>query len=249
MEQKNKKAKTFFGKRSFLYILWASALVAIMAAAVMIVLNITSSRTDSLNGNTDIVSSAPDGGSAIDNTPDSSAGGEEAPQETHEGEQGENGNEQAENPSVKDEDRPASGRISFIMPCSDATVLKGYTSDTLVFNSTLGAYMGHLAIDYKADAGENVLCVYDGVVESIATSYLTGTTVTVDHGNGLKSVYNSIEANEALFEGAKVSQGALIGTVAANNLQEYKDGAHLHFEVWKDGAKVNPEEYLIGEEK
>jgi murein DD-endopeptidase MepM/ murein hydrolase activator NlpD len=109
--------------------------------------------------------------------------------------------------------------------------------------------MGHMGMDFSADAGAEVVCVYDGVVESVTTSYLTGTTVTVDHGNNLKTVYNSIDANEALYEGATVAKGTVLGYVSENNLQEYKDGPHLHFEVLVSGETVNPDEYLIGEEK
>jgi len=45
-----------------------------------------------------------------------------------------------------------------------------------------------MGIDFAADAGTNVVAVYDGTIESVTTSYLQGTTVTIDHGNGLKSV-------------------------------------------------------------
>ena len=86
-------------------------------------------------------------------------------------------------------------------------------------------------------------------MESVQTSYLTGTTITINHGNGLKTVYNSVEADEKLYEGKKVEKGEVLGKISANNLQEYKDGAHLHFEVIKNNEKIDPEEYLIGEEK
>lgn len=141
-------------------------------------------------------------------------------------------------------DKPKDTEIIFNMPVQNATFSKKYTHDTIVFNKTLGVYTGHTGLDISAEEGSKVVCVYDGVVESVTTSYLQGTTVTIDHGNGLKTVYNSIEAKEGLAAGQALKAGDEIGAVSDNNRQEYKDGAHLHFEVLKDGAKVDPEEYF-----
>jgi murein DD-endopeptidase MepM/ murein hydrolase activator NlpD len=106
-----------------------------------------------------------------------------------------------------------------------------------------------MGVDFGAEAGSEVLCAYEGTVESIASSYLEGTTVVINHGNGLKTVYNSIDADENLKEGQKVSAGEVIGFVSDNNRQEYKDGPHLHFEVLLNGERVDPNDYLMMAEK
>ena len=149
----------------------------------------------------------------------------------------------------KESETSASTKIVFDLPVASSTIIKSYTSSTVVFNKTLGIYTGHMGIDFAADAGTNVVAVYDGTIESVTTSYLQGTTVTIDHGNGLKSVYNSIEAAENLTEGKAVKKGDVIGAVSDNNRQEYKDGAHLHFEVIENGEKIDPETYLLSSEK
>lgn len=154
-----------------------------------------------------------------------------------------------ESEKESESEKPTDTKIVFSLPVTNSTVSKNYTSSTVVFNKTLGVYTGHMGIDFTADAGTEVLAAYDGVIESITTSYLQGTTVTIDHGNGLKSVYNSIEAAENLAEGQKVEKGKVIGTVSDNNRQEYKDGAHLHFEVIENGKKIDPETYLLLAEK
>ena len=43
--------------------------------------------------------------------------------------------------------------------------------------------------------------------------------------------------------------GIDIGTVAAATGAEYKDGAHLHFEVLQEGSAVDPASFLTMEEK
>ena len=164
-------------------------------------------------------------------------------------ENGGNNQQKPDTPDVPDTpDTPTVNVIVFDMPVA-GTIIKEYVGASVVYNQTLGLYTGHKAIDFGAEEGTSVKCVYNGVIESITVSNLDGTTITVDHGNGLKSVYNSIEANAELIEGQSVLKGDVLGTVSTNNKKEYKDGAHLHFEVLENGQKVDPEKYLLSEEK
>ena len=144
---------------------------------------------------------------------------------------------------------PTVAEIAFIMPVADGSVLKEYTAASVVYNKTLGIYTGHLALDIGGSADAKVFAAYDGEVESITNGYLEGTTVTLDHGNGLKTVYNSIEVDDNLSIGDKVVKGDELGIISTNNRQEYKDGAHLHFEVWENGEKISPFKYLTVDEK
>lgn len=144
---------------------------------------------------------------------------------------------------------PVDTKIVFGMPLGDTTILKDYTSSTVVYNQTLGVYTGHMGIDFGAEKGAEVMAVYGGKIESVTTSYLQGTTVVIDHGNGLKSIYNSLDALESLQEGQTVNKGQVIGTVSDNNRQEYKDGPHLHFEVTLNGERIDPDEYLMMNDK
>ena len=90
----------------------------------------------------------------------------------------------------------------------------------------------------------------DGVVESIyRDDVLTGTEITIDHGNGVKSVYRFIAVADGLSVGTNVKRGDVIATVAEATGEEYKDGAHLHFEILKEGKQVDPTTYLTFEEK
>lgn len=152
-------------------------------------------------------------------------------------------------PNESVDDKPVNNQIIFSLPVLNSTVIKDYTSSTVVYNQTLGVYTGHMGIDFGAEAGTEVLSAYAGKVESVTTSYLKGTTIIIDHGNGLKSIYNSLDALEGLTEGQQVSTGEVIGYVSDNNRQEYKDGPHLHFEVTLNGEWVDPDDYLMMAEK
>ena len=118
------------------------------------------------------------------------------------------------------------------------------------YNQTLNNYYEHMGIDMSAEAGAEVFAARTGTIESIYTSdVLVGTQIIIDHGDGIKSVYEYVTAKEGLKAGDKVNKGDVIATVAEANGKEYKDGAHLHFEIFENGKNVDPAKYLTLEEK
>ena len=138
--------------------------------------------------------------------------------------------------------------IEFIMPVEKPTSIGEY-GDTMVYNSTLGRFTSHLAIDFYASEGSDVYAVFDGTILSVENTFLQGTTITIDHGNGLYTIYNSLADGDSVSVGQMVNQGDVIGQVSTTNRQEYKDGSHVHFQVKENGELINPEKYLAFEEK
>ena len=136
---------------------------------------------------------------------------------------------------------------SMLMPLETVSIVNDYG---FYHNKTLNNYYEHKGVDFTAEVGTEVLAVADGVVESIyRDDVLTGTEITVDHGDGVKTVYRFIAVDENLTVGAEVKRGDVIATVAEATGEEYKDGAHLHFEIKKDGKTVDPATYLTFVEK
>ncbi len=117
-------------------------------------------------------------------------------------------------------------------------------------NQTVNFYYEHEGVDFVAAAGTAVKAVQDGVVESIyKDDILLGTEIVIDHGDGLRSVYRFVNEAEGLKVGDSVARGEVIATVAEANGNEYKDGAHLHFELRENGVNIDPTKYLTLEEK
>lgn len=138
--------------------------------------------------------------------------------------------------------------VEFILPVENYTELRTY-SDTMVFNSTLKRYSSHMATDFIAPEGTSVICVYDGVVESVDKTLLEGVSITIDHGKGLKTVYNSLADIDGVTVGSLVKKGQVIGEVSSTNRQESSVGAHLHFEVIENGESIDPVKYMTIQEK
>lgn len=158
--------------------------------------------------------------------------------------------EEPENPDDGDEDdKPTDSEIVFSLPVEGATVS---TTFTFWYNSTLNRYNLHEGIDFAADAGTNVAAASAGTVAEISDTLLEGGCVIIDHGDGVQTVYASIDAVSTLKVGDTVTQGQVIGTVsaAADVMgKEYNEGSHLHFEVREDGKSVDPATYLDLDEK
>jgi len=144
-------------------------------------------------------------------------------------------------------DQPTSNPDEFASPVSKVEIAVGYDFGKDV---TLGHWHFHTGLDMKADAGASVMACLDGTVENVVTGdRLDGTSVTIAHDNGLKTVYTFIEAKTGLKKGDKVKKGDVIGTIAEANGSEYLVGPHLHFEVFKNGEQVDPTDFLNGTSK
>ncbi len=99
----------------------------------------------------------------------------------------------------------------------------------------------HSGIDFTADRGTEVYATGDGVVEEVEVAgWGYGKCIVVNHGYGYKTRYAHLSAFD-VKEGDKVKRGQLIGRVGSTGRST---GPHLHYEVEKNGAKVNPIGYF-----
>ena len=149
---------------------------------------------------------------------------------------------------LPEDNQPVDKPITFIMPVLSPTEIGEY-NEAMVFNQTLSRYESHMAIDFFAPEGTEVYAVCDGTIESVENTLLHGTTIVINHGNGVRSIYNSLADGDSVSIGQKVKQGDLIGEVSTSNRQEYKLGAHLHFSATENGEVIDPMKYLIINEK
>ena len=134
--------------------------------------------------------------------------------------------------------------VVFSMPVASTTLIKGYSDTELQFNSTLNCWRGHFGVDLAAEVGSEVFAVLDGTVKSVTTDKLNGTVIVLSHENGYETVYGSLNKTVNVKVGEVVAKGKQIGLVALSATNEANDGAHLHFEVLKDGVHVDPTLYI-----
>lgn len=137
---------------------------------------------------------------------------------------------------------PSAERV-FIWPVR-GEVETPHSMDVLLYDRTMADWRTHDGLDIAAEAGERVMAATDGVVKSVYADELYGTTVIIDHGDGLIGVYANLAELPTVTEGGHVRAGDVIGAVGATALCETGMGYHLHFAMQKDGAPVDPRDYL-----
>lgn len=140
------------------------------------------------------------------------------------------------------EKEPVKKELKFIVPL-EGEIYKDYSESTLVYSETLEEWTVHLGVDIKAEKGTPVIAAEDGTVESIKNDPRYGLTIIVAHEDGFKSIYSNLQTAEFVQEGEEIEKGKTIGSVGENASFEISEGAHLHFEMTKDGEKVNPTIY------
>ncbi len=133
--------------------------------------------------------------------------------------------------------------LEFASPVS-GDIIKDYAEDTLVYSKTLDEWGTHLGIDIRANKTTIVKASETGIVEKINTDPRYGNSITINHGNGFKTIYSSLLSSDFVKVGDKVEKGDTIGTVGDSASFEIADDSHLHFEMYKDGKQVNPTLYL-----
>lgn len=105
-------------------------------------------------------------------------------------------------------------------------------------DATLGEWRTHDGLDLKAAKGTPVYAAAEGTVASVKEDGLWGTVITIDHANGLSTVYCGI-ADAAVHEGDEVAAREQIGAVGQIPCELSLED-HLHFAVQKDGKWVDP---------
>lgn len=98
----------------------------------------------------------------------------------------------------------------------------------------------HKGVDFAGTRGTEVLSVASGVVIRASRQASYGNTVEIDHGNGYRTRYAH---NQELVvkPGDHVTAGQVIARMGSTGRSS---APHVHFEVLKDGASINPSGFV-----
>ncbi len=152
---------------------------------------------------------------------------------------------------------------SELSPSSEDSLLRKYIEEEDLFNLTKNQLLiqnkilfqpvlgeitqkfnykeNHFAIDVAVDTGTPIKAISDGRVVLSEWTMETGHVIIVDHGDMLLSVYKH---NSSLIK--KQNELVTAGEVIAlsGNQGTLTTGPHLHFELWKNGTPIDPEQFF-----
>ncbi|OYX55323.1 MAG: peptidase M24 [Brevundimonas subvibrioides] len=96
----------------------------------------------------------------------------------------------------------------------------------------------HQGIDFAAGTGTPVVAPSDGVVVEARRWGGYGNWLRIRHANGLESGYGHLSRYGAgIRAGQRVSQGQVVAYVGSTGAST---GPHLHYELWRNGQRINP---------
>ena len=146
---------------------------------------------------------------------------------------------------VPEKTEPTSADRVYVIPVN-GHVIKDYTMDMPVYSVTMNDYRVHNGTDISASVGDPVCSFSDGTVSKIYYDPMMGQTIEIDHGDGLRSVYQNLQVTlpDNIEVGVKVSSGDVIGAVGETTLTECAEVSHLHFSIIKNGSYEAPADYI-----
>ena len=125
----------------------------------------------------------------------------------------------------------------FIWPTISARITSYFGKRS---SPTAGASTNHRGIDIGVPTGTDVYASASGVVTTVAYNSARGKYIIVDHGKGMETLYQHCD-NIIASKGETVKQGQVIAESGNTGIGT---GAHLHFEVHKNGTPVDPLDYV-----
>ncbi len=132
------------------------------------------------------------------------------------------------------------GTGAFIWPVPSCTYLTSRFG--LRVHPIYGTTKSHTGVDIGAESGATIVAADGGTVVIAGVNSGYGNCVMIDHGNGYKTLYGHM-SSIAVTNGQTVSQGDTVGYVGSTGVST---GPHCHYEVWKDGARIDPEQFYTG---
>ena len=133
-----------------------------------------------------------------------------------------------------------------ICPVSGETIQKAYSAGAPVYSETMKDWRVHAGADLGAQSGEQVLACGNGIVKETYTDSMLGNVVVIEHGDYIFS-YCGLGENFLVKPDDVVTMGQAIGTVTAVP-GESADQPHLHLEVRKDSAYLDPQSVIEGKD-
>jgi murein DD-endopeptidase MepM/ murein hydrolase activator NlpD len=138
----------------------------------------------------------------------------------------------------------AMNRIPSIQPVIDPDMTRIATSYGMRIHPFYRTMVMHSGWDYAVPEETRVFATADGTVITAASNQATtGTTLTIDHGNGYRTSYQHL-SRILVREGSTVRRGDIVATTGDSGLSL---APHLHYEITLNGRSVDPVHYFFYE--
>ncbi len=101
----------------------------------------------------------------------------------------------------------------------------------------------HNGIDIANPRGTPIVATADGKVIKVGNQGSMGKTVVIDHGYGFRTLFGHLSKYN-VKRGQQVKRGDVIAFMGSTG---YSTGPHLHYEVSRNGQRLDPRKYILNE--
>ena len=129
---------------------------------------------------------------------------------------------------------------SFIFPVASYSYISSRFGERI--HPITGELKNHNGMDIASNMGTTVYAADGGKVVLAEWYGGYGNCIMIEHGNGYKTLYGHLSVI-GVRNGQTVSQGEAIGQVGSTG---NSTGPHLHFEVYLNGGRIDPEQFYSG---
>lgn len=143
-------------------------------------------------------------------------------------------------PNVGSGGSSVSGTGTFVFPVASYVYISSRFG--MRVHPITGQYKSHTGMDIASNQGTAVYACDSGTVVLAEWYGGYGNCIMIDHGNGYTTLYGHLSVI-SVSKGQTVSQGNTIGQVGSTG---NSTGPHLHLEVYKNGSRIDPEQFYSG---
>ena len=135
-------------------------------------------------------------------------------------------------------------KIPAIQPVSNKNLQRMASGYGMRIDPFLKVRRMHYGLDFSLQKGNPIYATADGRIKTIKSSFGgLGKYIYIDHENGYMSVYGHLNKFN-VKRGQRVKRGELI---AYSGNSGRSTAPHLHYEIIKNGKKVNPINYFFND--
>lgn len=132
--------------------------------------------------------------------------------------------------------------VPSVLPLKDTNKVRLTSSFGMRMHPIYKVEKMHLGADFSCPLGSEVIATADGVIEKIESKMEGyGKQVVIDHGSGFKTRYAQLESFK-VEERESVKKGQVIALSGNSGMST---APHLHYEVIREGKRVDPEVYIL----
>lgn len=126
---------------------------------------------------------------------------------------------------------------------AEGNVIMEYSMDKTVYFPTLDLYKCNPAVLIQGEVGMPVNAAADAIVKVVGNDAEIGNYVTLDLGNGYELTYGQLDEPQ-VNPGDYLEAGAQVGTLASPTKYYVVEGVNLYLKMTKDGAPIDPLDFV-----